>query len=66
METINLNPVRRIEKYSLPALLAFVDIGVKVDIGYVTVKHRTSGFDHTIRKLRAHAHRVSTGNFQKS
>jgi hypothetical protein len=44
--------------WRFPALLAFVDIGVKVDIGYETVKHRTSGLDHTIRKLRAHAHRV--------
>ncbi len=38
----------------------------QVDIGYVTVEHRTRGFDHTIRKLGAHAHRVSTGNFQRS
>jgi hypothetical protein len=52
-------------KCSLPAFLAFVDIGVKVDIGYVTVKHRTSGLDHTIRKLGAHAHRVSTGEFSE-
>ena len=53
-------------KCSLPALLAFIDIRVKVDIRYITVKNRTSGLDHTIRKLGAHAYCVSTGNFQKS
>jgi hypothetical protein len=64
-KTIKLNSFRG-ENASLPALLAFVDIGIKVDIGYVTVKHRTSGLNHTIRKLWAHAYRVSTGIFQKS
>jgi hypothetical protein len=64
-KTIKLKSFRR-KNASLPALLAFVDIGIKVDIGYVTVEHRTSGLDHTIRKLRAHAYRVSTENFQES
>jgi allantoicase len=65
LRAINSNSFRRGENVSLPALLAFVDIGIKVDIGYETVKHRTSGLDHTIRKLGAHAHRVSTGEFSE-
>jgi hypothetical protein len=64
-KAVNLNPQEG-ENALLPALLAFVDIRIKVDIGYVTVEHRTGGLDHTIRKLRAHAYRVSTGIFQKS
>ena len=51
---------------ALPTLLAFVDVGVKVDIGDVTVEHRTSSLDHAIRKLWADAYRVSVRYFQKA
>jgi hypothetical protein len=50
---------------ALPALLAFVDVGVKVNIGDVTVEQGTSSLDHAIRKLWAHADCVSIGDFQR-
>jgi hypothetical protein len=50
---------------ALPTLLAFVDVGVKVNIGDVTVEHRTSSLDHAIRKLWARADCVSVGHFQR-
>jgi len=49
---------------ALPALLAFVDVGVKVDIGNVTVEHRASSLDHAIGKLWAHANCVSAKHSQ--
>ena len=66
IKSCQFESVQEGENVLLPALLAFVDIRIKVDIGYVTVEHRTGGLDHTIRKLRAHAYRVSTKFFQKS
>jgi hypothetical protein len=50
---------RRDVKVALPALLALVDVGVKVDIGDVAVKHTSSSLNHAIRKLGADAHCVS-------
>jgi hypothetical protein len=48
-----------VERPALSTLLSFVDVGVKIDVGDVAVKHRPSGLDHAIRELWADTYGMS-------
>jgi hypothetical protein len=48
-----------LERPALSTLLAFVDVGVEIDIGDVAVKHRPRGLDHAIRELWANTYGMS-------
>ncbi len=50
---------------TLSTVLAFVDVRVEVNVGYVAVEHGTSGFDHAIGRLWAHADCVSAERILK-
>ncbi len=45
---------------ALSAFLAFVDIGVQINVGYIAIKHRPSSLNRTIGKLWAHTDCVSS------